>query len=285
MKRDYISRLAFLARWRFSTEEAEDIISDYREMIANEPGTDGELVQRFGTPWTALKQIPGMGINRMWLAIFALSFVCLIVPAAWVLWKNVNQLLFWLHFEKSVDVPSFLLVDEFESFLNWSPVLPVMLMLGLVTPLVWFRRRGKDREREPLTRGMVLTMLLLMICLAWIWLIIWQILGDFDFFTRLFNSLPWDSWGAGAVFRGVCFGVPAAAAGAAGIAGLLFARVKNRRWRAVYALALLLAVLTAAVLLLLSSLNLDVDDWRDAYLRYYTALTVLGLVGTGVSLC
>lgn len=284
MKRDYISRLAFLARWRFSEEEAEDIISDYREMIANEPGTDRELIQRFGTPWAALRQIPSTGISRIWLAVFALSFACLLIPAAWVLWKNVNQLLFWLHFEKSVDVPSFLLVDDAESFLSAIWVLPLMLILGLVTPLAWFRSRGRDRE--PLTRGIVLTMLLLMVCLVWVWLFIWQMLSDFDGFTRLLNSLPWEnSWGAWTVYRAVFFGVPAAVAGSAGIAGLLFARAKNRRWRAVYALALLVAVLTAALLLLLSSLNLDADGWQSAYLRYYTVLTLLGLLGTGVSLC
>ncbi|MCM1148836.1 MAG: hypothetical protein NC319_01945, partial [Butyricicoccus sp.] len=203
MKRDYISRLAFLARWRFPAEEAEDIISDYREMVANEPGTDAELVQRFGTPWAALRQIKSGGVSRLWLAEGALSFACLIVPAAWVLWKNVNQLFWWLFLEKQADVPLFLLGDSLGDFLGRTSLLPVLLILGLVSALLLFRHGKKDKP--PLTRAMALTMAALLLLLAGLWCVILKMLCDFDGFIQLVSQLngartPW-AW-----IRGVCFG-------------------------------------------------------------------------------
>lgn len=283
MKRDYISRLSFLARWRFSPEEAEDIISDYREMIANEPGTDTELVQRFGTPWAALRQIPSAGISRTWLAGFALSCVCVLAPAAWALWFNVNQVMLRMVIVYQWNVPSFLLTDRLGEVI-FSPLAPtLMLVLGLAAPLLWFRHRCK--EKQPLTRAMLLTMIMLLALLAGLWCIILKIECDFDGFVQLLApcSASVKTW---TVIRGVCFGVPTAAAAVSGTAGLILSRAKNRRWRAVYALALLLAVLCAGFMHELHSMALDGGDgWRIFNLRYYMMLTIIGLFGTGVSLC
>ncbi len=280
MKRDYISRLALLARWRFSSEEAEDIISDYREMIAAEPGTYAELVERFGTPWNAVRQIPGAGLSRVWLAAFALSFGCLLVPAAWVLLYCIRQGLFSFIWESTGKMLWFLIPDSYVES-RFQSALPMMLILGLVAPLLWFRRGRKGRE--PLTRGMRLCLLLLLVCLAWLWLFIWKFLCDFDGFIQL-----WSHWNESRnvwIINGVCLGVPAAAAAVCGTVGLLFSRLKNRRWRAVFALSLLLSVLSAAVFSMFTSLSFDADGWQEMQLKYYAAITVIGLVGTGVSLC
>ena len=76
-----------------------------------------------------------------------------------------------------------------------------------------------------------------------------------------------------------------------GMAALVKARTRDRRWAAVYLLALTAAVLTLAVLAMLenfSSLNPLCDvvpaNWFQPYLPRFAVITAAGLVGAGAAL-
>ena len=74
---------------------------------------------------------------------------------------------------------------------------------------------------------------------------------------------------------------------AAGMTGLVKARIRDRRWRAVYFLSLSALMLAFAVLALMSSMDVTSapDTWYVHTLRLCVEITAVGLIGTGVSLC
>ena len=73
----------------------------------------------------------------------------------------------------------------------------------------------------------------------------------------------------------------------AGLLGAVWARLADRRWRAVYVLGLtvLLAALLLCSVLTSMDLSLSGERWWVPYALRMALLTALGLVGTGVSLC
>ena len=72
-----------------------------------------------------------------------------------------------------------------------------------------------------------------------------------------------------------------------GVAALVKARVRDRRWRAVYFLSLSAMMLSFAVLALLSSMDVSSapDTWHLATRQLCIEITITGLIGTGLSLC
>ena len=50
MKKDYLSRLSWAARWWLPRAEGDDVLSDYRELLSQRYRTDAELQRDLGKP-------------------------------------------------------------------------------------------------------------------------------------------------------------------------------------------------------------------------------------------
>ena len=143
--------------------------------------------------------------------------------------------------------------------------------------LVWFRRREAGKE-GPLPRGVTPLLALQLAGMAVAWSVLYlaavQPQGPMDFLQahaglagHIADILLW---------MGFLLSLT-------GLWALVQARLADRRWRAVYALSLTMTALVMAALSVLWDMRLDGSP-ADS-LPYCALLTVLGLAGTGVSLC
>ena len=146
----------------------------------------------------------------------------------------------------------------------------VLLAAGLALSLAYFQRQ----DRDPLPVLLPILLLLLLALSAGINWWVWRI---------LLGLKP--AAGLGPVAR-LAYELLLLAAALLGLFGLTAARVCNRRWRALYVLALTVAVLTCAVLLMLGRMDMDagIIHW-DAYIDRFLWMAAIGLTGTGVALC
>lgn len=251
MKMDYITRLSLAARWRMPPAEAEEFLADYREILEENPRPEEALFREIGRPWTAVRRAAADRSYGRWLAVFAALALCLLLPALCTVLPGA----WWL----------------FSGAFPGISVEIVFLAVGLVLPLAWFQRR----EREPLPLLLpVLLLLLLALCAGvnwWVW--------------RVLPGLPLAAGRVGSAAR-LAYELLGAAAALLGLFGLAAARVCNRRWRALYVLALAVAVLTCAVLMMLGSTSLEGGGiQRSSYLCRFLLIAAAGLAGTGVALC
>ena len=67
MKKDYMTRLERWARWMLPRQEAEDVIADYRDIVADE-----ELFRELDTPQNVIKPLVQKRPYYAWLAAFIL---------------------------------------------------------------------------------------------------------------------------------------------------------------------------------------------------------------------
>lgn len=75
-KKTYLSQFSKLMRWRFPTEEAEDIISDYAELLNAQPEDSQALMKNLGSPFAAATQLKPSKEYYRWLAVFLLLALC-----------------------------------------------------------------------------------------------------------------------------------------------------------------------------------------------------------------
>ena len=252
MKQDYMSRLARTARWYLPPAEASVVLEDYQEIVQ---GRSEEVLRRdVGTPKDAVGRIVEIKAYQRWLAVFASLAACVALPM--VIAHNNRY---------------------------WRPLIAPayigFLCLGTILSLWWFRRNG--RREGPLSRGVLLLLALILLGMAWVWL-----------YAGLVLTESWELLGIVSALippQGVHLTLTAGsfAIGLAGIFGLVMARLGDRRWQAVYVLGLSGDLLSLSFWLLLCSMNMDpsVPGWKTPFLLQYAAITLLGLIGTGVSLC
>ena len=243
----------------FLPEEAREVLAEYRDILDAAP-RDGESLRRdLGGPVEAMRLVSQPKLYHRWLAAFAVMAACLLLPAAaplpggWRLW------------------------GFFQQFLYRFPVELMLLAAGLGVSLVWFRRREAGKE-GPLPRGVTPLLALQLAGMAVAWSVLYlaavQPQGPMDFLQahaglagHIADILLW---------MGFLLSLT-------GLWALVQARLADRRWRAVYALSLTMTALVMAALSVLWDMRLDGSP-ADS-LPYCALLTVLGLAGTGVSLC
>ena len=250
MKQDYFTRLTLAARWRMPPGEAKELLADYREILEENPRTEEELLRELGRPWTAVRLAADSGAYRRWLAAFAALSLCLLLPALCTLLPGV----WWL----------------FSGAFPHVSLEIVLLAAGLALSLAYFQRQ----DRDPLPVLLPILLLLLLALSAGINWWVWRILPGLR-----------PAAGLGPVAR-LAYELLLLAAALLGLFGLTAARVYNRRWRALYVLALTVAVLTCAVLLMLGRMDMDagIIHW-DAHIDRFLWIAAIGLTGTGVALC
>ena len=66
MKKDYMTRLERWARWMLPRQEAEDVLADYRDIVA-----DPELAQDLGKPRAVIWALADRKSYYTWLGVFA----------------------------------------------------------------------------------------------------------------------------------------------------------------------------------------------------------------------
>ena len=260
MKRNYLSRLSRAARWYLPPAEAAEVLEDYREIVEGRSGE--ELRRDLGTPRAAMRQLAQPKAYRRWLAVFLVLSACVLLPAAGV----VRSELSWL----------------FGLFLNDLMQTPryaeMMLPLGTVLALVWFRRNG--RKEETLPKWVVPLLILLLLGIAWVSFLAWTLFAErWDLLNALFpEERVW--------LHRLTLGLNALAAGTVGMIGLVKARLADRRWRAVYVLGLTGAVACLFMWKMYTGMFWEFQPgWQTPYVIRYMVIILVGLLGTGVSLC
>lgn len=280
MKKPYLTRLERWARWTLPRPEAEDVIADYREIVGNPPRSDEELLRDLGKPRNVIRPLAQKKQYCTWLAAFAVMAACLLIPAVSPLPGGLYPVWFTLFNPGGFLIPG-------------VPLFLYFLVGGIALSLIWFRPR-QGASKPPLPRTIPIALAALLAVMGLVWWTFWQItLYPDGALTNPILHLPYgfwwplgDIWVGGNVLQLVLeFGaIPLAAVG---ITALVKARTRDRRWRAVYVLSLSALLLAFAVLALLSSMDPSTPSADPfAYTRRLClVITLLGAVGTGVSLC
>lgn len=290
MKKDYMTRLERWARWMLPRQEAEDVLADYRDIVA-----DPELAQDLGKPRAVIRALADRKSYYTWLGVFTALAVLHLAAAL-----GYSQL------------PPFWCVSRwYEWGGGWLPgdpeytimsALPVLhLAAGAALCLVWFRRWG-EKGNGSLSKGLPICALLMLAGILLAWWAVWRCCSSpEEFLTVWTEDTSFIGEGGGPAYSGrtsqamsivgAWLARTGLAAALIGMAALVKARTRDRRWAAVYLLALTMGVLTLAVLAMLenfSSLNPLRDavpaNWFQPYLPRFAVITAAGLVSAGASL-
>lgn len=285
MKKNYMEKLERAARWRLPREEAEDVIADYRDIVADE-----ELLRGLDRPRDVVKPLTQPKQYRIWLAVFFVLSACILIPG--ISPQPIAPGLFRICFR----------VDTW----GWAPLLhlgPVFALVGVAGALVWFRRMGRKEGRLPKALAVLLAVLLA--CLTAVLAFDWFWMRDPNGFAAMWGETP----------PFVLFGLvgPIGPAGQMvsrsvhifeeilqnggtlaallGVFGLVKARMNDRRWAAVYVLSMAVMLLAIESLRMLIYVEWDLgyvnflDTWRHYYMWRYLLVFAAGIGGPGVALC
>lgn len=280
MKKDYLSRLSRAARWRLGAKEAEEVIADYRDLLDGDERTEEELGRDFGKPKDVVMQLTTPKAYYIWLAVFAVLAACLAVPglsAPWGYWKE----------------------PFFRLFGGRHCLAHIPALLGALGALVWFRRTGKKGARLPRAVPVLLAVLL-----GWLALVLaadWAWMHDFMGFSQMWGEMPVHRIGdilldppitasrSFYILNKSLAWVGGLGVTAIGIFALVKARTGDRRWCAVYILAMAVMMVSLKGLDLTTNMSVtDATTWENFFSHHFNihlALAAAGLVGSGAALC
>lgn len=268
MKKNYMTRLEGWARWMLPRQEAEDVIADYRDIVS-----DPELLQGLGKPHSVVKPLVQTRQYRVWLAVFAVMAACILTLG---ISPTAIGYPFWMAY--------------FTSWRHYHSALAVAL-LGAVLALVWFRWQGFKSPK----RSKAIPILLVALT-AWtgaLVLVGWLAMRDPAGFSEALGQVPsligpdrMVSLSAEILSFFLTYGSVLMAL--LGTFALVRARTQDRRWAAVYVLALAAMMVCLDALALFAYMGPLEDltgNWYQFELAKYAAIYTVGLVGTGVALC
>lgn len=255
MKKPYLDRLAWLARWKLPPQEAESVVADYGEMVGTPPRPEAELIRDLGTPQRAVQLLTEPKSYRNWLAVFFLLSLCAAMLCSEFLMYRI-----------------FLYCDI-------EPINSVLAAAGAIGALLWFGRYGQKAQRMSCGFYVALAVLTLwcagVIAFSWLWM------HGADGFVRATKGL---GTAIGPIMAGI-YRLSAVAAVLAGILSLVKARVADRRWAAVYILALAAGLLSTEPRIVMSTFSDPAYLVTAAFWRRYIAVFFVSLVGAGAALC
>lgn len=246
----YWRRLSRQVRWRLPKPEADAVLADYEELLRQRPAErDTALLEDLGTPAFAAKVLTEGKRYHLWLAAFGYLALCLLLPEVLLLRTSVSSLT--------------------------APIL-VLMALGMGVSLLLFHPR-RESAKHPMPKGLLLALGGMAVLLVAIGVVVGGLIGG------VWQSIPPEWYGKTAYFTLCLAGIVSTALG---LLGLVKARIVDRRWSALYLLGLTVLALCVLVLALLTTLDMPSGpDWWVPYVQRWTAVGVIGLVGTGVSLC
>ena len=274
MKKDYMTRLERAARWRLPPKEAEEVIADYREMVGDPPRPEEELLRDLGKPRDAVKPLVQPRQYRICLAVFLAASVCILA----------------LGFSPTmIGYPIWLMF--FDSWYPWSansPLIPyIAAVLSAVTALVWFRRQGRKEAPIPILLAVLLA------CCGGVLLVCGLCARDFDAFLDMWGTVkpflgPGESASAAFYLTRVAMAEGCGIIALAGEVGLVKARTRDRRWAAVYMMAMTVIMTCVAYVSMTGSMDptfLTIEELFRRHLLESAGITAIGLIGAGVALC
>ena len=255
-KEKYLSKFSRAARWRLPPQEAEEAISDYRELLFQTERDESKLVEELGEPIQAAHLLTDVKSYRRWLAVFGILVFGLFQCARWC-WTGRS---------------SFLGAFGKSSF--WFPVW--VMMVGLALSLFWFRRHGRKTGPVPVRVLLVLAAELavgagMMAC---------------AYCVLTPSVVPLVTEWQAALFIGL-FSYGGTAFAFIALVVLILARCRDRRWLALYALSVTVAALCVIVTFWLRRMDLifGIDEFRFYMVPRMIPVGIVGLLGTGVALC
>ncbi len=279
MKKDYMARLEWAARWRLPPQEANDVIADYRDIVGDPPRPEDELLRDLGSPRAAIRPLTPQKQYRVWLAAFALMAACPLLPG---LGPLPGMSMLW---------ESCLRTRIFNFYIG--DVLP---FVGMACALVWFRRTGQKQGRLP--RAIPALLAVAAACAAAVLAVDWVWMRDPAGFSSLLGEAPvrvlgifplgWTRPTTVLLLNDTLGWVGCFAMALLALLGLVKARTGDRRWAAVYILALTAVLVSAETLAFLNNMEIGgniTPDWWMPYLRLWAIHAGIGLVGAGVALC
>lgn len=275
MKKDYMTRLEQAARWRLPPQEAEDVIADYRDIVGTPPRPDEELIRDLGKPRDVIRPLARTKECRIWLAAFAVMAACILTLG---ISPTMIGFPFWqLFFDSWVGHP----YDGGAA----------AAALGAVLALVWFRWQGHKEGRLPQAIPVLLAVFL--VCIGGVLWLCWAFARDFEGCITMWGTVrPWigpDRLVSASVYLLTCaMGCGGTVISFIGAFALGKARIRDRRWAAVYVLALAAMLAALSVVRLTMSMedpDLSVEDDLRSMLVRCSVIAAVGLAGAGVALC
>lgn len=269
-KERYFEKLCRAARWYLPGQEAEEVMADYRELLADSEGED------FGDPVQAVRLLVKPREYRRWVTVFVLlAAATLTVPVSGLCSVPAE-------FGLLVEIP---VLGNLWSFFNLNDhLLAALPLLGTALAWLWFRRHGVRPAERVRFRNILPFLAAELLVLAGAWVMFWLLAAHVEILTAFFGSVP-DGWGVHGLRLLIKLSGPLC--GGLGVLGLIRARTQDRRWLAVYLLGLAAGGVCTAVLAVLTGFSLDITsaDWWVFYARMFLGLTAAGLLGTGWALC
>ena len=268
MRGDYLSELSRAVRWCLPPAEAVEVLGEIAADRAEE-----ELRRELGSPWSAARQLAQTKAYRRWVAVFAVLTACILLPAVLPLLSKLSDIVIFRFHTYGVD------------WLWWfislcDKVVPFrggLLLTGMALALAGFRHGSGEERRQPLPKGVVPLLALLLAGMVFEWVIAWVTLAMIwpGMPSEIVISLP------------LAMTLDMFSMGIVGIFALVKARMADRRWRAVYILALTGSILGLSIFSLWTRMDVLFSDtgWQTPILLRYIAITTLGLGGMGGCLC
>lgn len=263
-----MSRLERWARWMLPRQEAEDVIADYRDIVADE-----ELFRGLDRPRNVVKPLAQKKLYYTWLAVFAVAAACILAVG---FSGTLLGFPFWM-----------LLFDGGRGGPYYAPYVAA---LGAAAVLVWFRLRGHKTER--LSRAVPVLLGVCLLYIAGVLLFCWVCSRDFEGFSNAWGTIstwigPNTDVSRSFYLSKMAIGYAGVPLSIAGVIALVKARTGDRRWAAVYVLAMAAAL--AGILVIVQSYQIGPafgyeDAFRQILLRC-SAVAAVGLAGVGVALC
>ena len=276
MRKDYMARLERAARWRLQPREAEEVIADYREMVGDPPRPEEELLSDLGKPRDAIRPLTQKWPYRIWLAVFAFLSLCILSLGFsvydWRLWR--------IYFDG--------LVYDTKTYIGY-----LVAAFGTVIAMMWFHQHGRRTARLP--KAIPILLAVLLACCGGIMLYCWAFSRDFYGFL--------DAWGTMPALIGPNAGEPISVSfwlpqdfmiygsvvlSLAGVVWLVKARTGDRRWAAVYIMALTAILAALNVVAWIHSMDPTFSTFEEIFRQMLfenAGITAVGLIGAGVALC
>lgn len=283
---NYITQFSKAVKWRLSYQEAEDVMRDYEELLSekereNEGNCEckckcewadvsdsermgkGDMCFALGTPAEAARSLGSKGAYECWLLVFFVLVASLVT-------------IFYMMISYCPPLSSLLVLPD---ILAYSIL--AFFGVGILVSFVWFRPDRKRKDPK-IPTGIFLT---LGVILALDTALVMSVLY---FFQRLFiESLPM-------LFAQLIAFILVASGGfmmVVGVLAIIKSRMSDRRWRAVYILALTSLIIGFLFLQILVLYDFNMDsgtlfgDFLTEELRGCATLGCVGLLFSGISLC
>lgn len=262
-KEQYLKKFSRAVRWRLPPQESEEAIADYRELIFRPERDESKLVEELGEPVQAAHLLTDVKTYRRWLKVFAVLAFGLFLMVKWSWMWHSSFYISW--------------AEQW-----WYPVW--VMAVGLPLSLYWFRRHGQ--KNGAISKWLVLALVVVLVFGVGTMALSWYVFDSsfLDGYAEVYPLvIPWQvilqrelMINGGVVCALIAF------------AGLILAKCYDRRWLALYTLALTVAVMCCFIAFFCRGMDLSYAMRSSPQTYLFARLIPIGavdLIGTGVALC